>query len=251
MMMNNQLAGKTVLITGASSGLGAHFASVLAAAGAHVMIAARREAALAALAEQIAASGGSVEIARLDVTDLASIQALEPRLATLDVLVNNAGLVREASAFDQSEDDWDAVIDTNLKGCFLMAQAAARAMKVHGRGGQIINIASILGLRQAGMVLPYAVSKAGLIQMTKSLALEWARYNIQVNAIAPGYVETELNEEFWTSDPGKAMIRRIPQRRLGQMTDLDAPLLMLASGGSSYMTGSVLAVDGGHLTSSL
>jgi NAD(P)-dependent dehydrogenase (short-subunit alcohol dehydrogenase family) len=245
------LNGKTALVTGASSGLGAHFATILARHGAHVILAARRETALDSLAVHIRAGGGSAETARLDVTDPASIAALEPQLAKLDILINNAGAVREAPALDQTNDDWDLIMDTNLKGCFLMAQAAARAFKGHGRGGEIVNIASILGLRQAGMVLPYAVSKAGVIQMTKILALEWARYNIRVNAIAPGYIETELNEAFWASDAGQAMLKRIPQRRLGQMADLDAPLLMLASGASAYMTGSILTVDGGHLTSSL
>lgn len=249
--MTFDLTGKTVLVTGASSGLGAHFAQVLAGNGAHVMIAARRAAALESVAADISAAGGKVTIAQLDVTDPASIAALEPQLADLDILVNNAGVVREAPALDQTEADWDAVIDTNLKGCFLMAQAAARAFRAGGRSGNIVNIASILGLRQAGMVLPYAVAKAGLIQMTKTLALEWARYDISVNAIAPGYIETELNSEFWSSAAGEAMLRRIPKRRLGRLADLDAPLLMLASGASAYMTGAVLVVDGGHVTSSL
>lgn len=249
--MTFDLAGKTALVTGASSGLGAHFARVLAAHGATVILAARRADALEQVAATIRSDGGQVRVAVLDVCDSASIAALEPALTGLDILVNNAGVVREAPALDQSEADWDAVVDTNLKGCFLMAQAAGRAFKAHGRGGQIINIASILGLRQAGMVLPYAVAKAGLIQMTKSLALEWARFGICVNAIAPGYLETELNSEFWASDAGAAMLRRIPQRRLGHLADLDGPLLMLASGGSAYMTGAVVTVDGGHLTSSL
>lgn len=245
------LAGKTALVTGASSGLGAHFAQVLAARGAAVILAARRLDALEQVAVAIRAAGGRATTAVLDVCDTASVAALETALAGLDILINNAGVVREAPALDQTEADWDAVVDTNLKGCFLMAQVAARAFRAHGRGGQIVNIASILGLRQAGMVMPYAVAKAGLIQMTKSLALEWARFGISVNAIAPGYVETELNAEFWASEAGKAMLRRIPQRRLGRLGDLDAPLLMLASGASGYMTGAVLTVDGGHLTSSL
>jgi len=249
--MDFGLEGKVALVTGASSGLGAHFARVLAKHGAHVIVAARREESLRVVAAQISADGGRVSTARLDVTSSASIRALQDELAQLDILVNNAGVVREAPALTQSEADWDAVIDTNLKGCFLMAQAAAQAMIAHGRGGQIINIASILGERQAGMVLPYAVSKAGLIQMTKVLALEWARHRICVNAIAPGYIETELNGEFWASEAGKAMIRRIPQRRLGALADLDAPLLMLASGVSAYTTGAVLTVDGGHLVSTL
>lgn len=249
--MTIQLSGKTALVTGASSGLGAHFARTLAGAGAHVILAARRLDALSDMADLIAQEGGSCSVAQLDVTDRASITALEPQLTALDILVNNAGVVRDAPAIDQTEADWDCVIDTNLKGCFLMAQAAARAFRSHKRGGTIINIASILGLRQAGMVLPYAVAKAGLVQMTKLLALEWARFDIAVNAIAPGYLDTDLNSEFWGTEAGKAMLRRIPQRRLGSLADLDAPLLMLASGASKYMTGSVLTVDGGHLTSSL
>lgn len=249
--MTFDLSGKTALVTGASSGLGAHFAQVLAAHGAHVILAARRATALEGVAANISAAGGKASIAQLDVTDPASIAGLEPQLADLDILVNNAGVVREAPALDQTEADWDSVIDTNLKGCFLMAQAAARAFRAGGRSGNIVNIASILGLRQAGMVLPYAIAKAGLIQMTKTLALEWARYDIAVNAIAPGYIETELNSEFWGSAAGEAMLRRIPKRRLGQLADLDAPLLMLASGASAYMTGAVLVVDGGHVTSSL
>jgi NAD(P)-dependent dehydrogenase (short-subunit alcohol dehydrogenase family) len=245
------LAGRTALVTGASSGLGAHFANVLARAGATVVLAARREAELARVAQQIRAGGGSCTTAVLDVTEAASVERLGETFGQLDVLVNNAGLVREAGALDITETDWDSVINTNLKGMFLVAQAAARVMRTRGRGGSIINIASILGLRQAGGVLPYAVSKAGAIQLTKTLALELARFDIRVNALAPGYLETELNRDFWQSDQGLAMIRRIPQRRLGQLEDLDGPLLLLASSASAYMTGAILAVDGGHLVNSL
>lgn len=245
------LSGRTALVTGASSGLGVHFAKTLAGAGAHVILAARRQEALAAVAEAITASGGSCTTAPLDVANSASIAALAPLLEQVNILVNNAGTVREGAAIDQSEDDWDAVVDTNLKGLFFLAQLAARAMKAHGRGGSIINIASILGVRQAKNVLPYAVSKAGVIQLTKTLALEVAQYGIRVNAIAPGYFPTELNGEFWEGSAGQAMLRRIPQRRLGRLEDLDGPLLLLASDASAYMTGSVVTADGGHLLNSL
>ncbi len=251
MTISLSLAGRQALVTGASSGLGAHFARVLAGAGATLILAARRQDALEALASEIRAGGGIAETVALDVTDAASVAALAPRIAGIDILVNNAGVVRSGLALDQHEVDWDAVVDTNLKGMFLVAQAAGRAMRDHGRGGSIINIASILGLRQGMGVLPYAVSKAGVVQMTKSLALETARHRIRVNAIAPGYVETDLNRDYWQTDAGKAMIQRIPQRRLGQVTDLDGPLLLLASDASAYMTGSVIAVDGGHLVSAL
>jgi NAD(P)-dependent dehydrogenase (short-subunit alcohol dehydrogenase family) len=247
----SSLSGKTALVTGASGGLGAHFAAVLARAGADVILTARREPELAAVAHGIREAGGRCQSVALDVTELASIEAIRGWLDRVDILVNNAGVVRASCALDVSEADWNAVIDTNLKGMFLVAQTVARAMRAHGRGGSIINIASILGLRQAAAVLPYAVSKAGAIQVTKTLALELARFGIRVNALAPGYLDTDLNSDYCKSDAGQAMIRRIPQRRLGRLEDLDGPLLLLASDASAYMTGSILAVDGGHLVSTL
>lgn len=245
------LEGKTALITGASSGLGEHFAITLAAAGANVIIGARRQEALESIAERIRLSGGNCTAIGLDVTDSDNIAAAQAHLETVDILVNNAGIVHEAAFLDQTEASWDAVIDTNLKGVFLMTRAVALAMKARGGAGTIINIASILGLRQAGGVAPYATSKAGVIQLTKVTALELARFNIRVNALAPGYLVTELNRSFWDSDAGKSMMRRIPQRRVGQLKNLDGPLLLLASDASAYMTGSVIEVDGGHLLSTL
>jgi NAD(P)-dependent dehydrogenase (short-subunit alcohol dehydrogenase family) len=251
MALSNQLIGKTALITGASSGFGAHFAAVLSDAGASVILAARRIGALQGVAAALRKRGAAVQTLPMDVADAASVERASEALATVDVLVNNAGIVRSGTALEQSEEDWDAVLDTNLKGTFFVARAAAKAMRTAKRAGSIINIASILGERQAGGVLPYAASKAAVIQLTKLLALEWARYNIRVNALAPGYFDTDLNRAFWETEAGKALIQRIPQRRLGQLSDLDGPLLLLASDASLFMTGSILAVDGGHLVSGL
>jgi NAD(P)-dependent dehydrogenase (short-subunit alcohol dehydrogenase family) len=249
------LSGRHALVTGASSGLERHFAGVLAAAGASVTVAARRETALAETVASIAASGGKAQAVRMDVTDASSIERgfaeAEAGFGPVRVVINNAGITMTRAALEVAERDWAGILDTNLKGSWLVAQHAARRLIHHGSGGSIVNIASILGLRVAGGVSPYAVSKAGVLQMTKALALEWARHRIRVNALAPGYIETDLNDDFFSSDAGKALIRRIPQRRLGEATELDGPLLLLASDAGSYMTGSVVAVDGGHLVSGL
>lgn len=245
------LEGRKALITGASSGLGAHFAEVLGKAGAKIVIAARRTDSLNAERDRLAGLGIDVTTLRLDVTDAPAATAAIKSCGPFDILVNNAGIVRSNPALQQSEEDWDAVVDTNLKGMFIVAQTVAQGMKDAGTGGSIVNVASILGLRQAGSVLPYAVSKAGVIQMTKSLALEVARYGIRVNALAPGYLATDLNKDFFESEPGKALIARIPMRRLGRLEDLDGPLLLLASDASRYMNGSTIVVDGGHLVSTL
>lgn len=245
------LYDKTVLVTGASSGLGAHFARLAADAGAKVVLAARRENALARHVETIIARGGIAEAVALDVSDATSVQRLWSTLGAVDVVINNAGIAIGKAALDHDADDWDRVFNTNLRGAFLVAAGAARMMRETGTGGSIVNVASILGLRQSNGVLAYASSKAGLIQMTKSLALEVARYGIRVNALCPGYIETDLSRDFFQTDAGHALIRRIPQRRLGRLEDLDAPLLLLASDASQYITGTTLTVDGGHLVSTL
>ncbi|WP_108262327.1 SDR family NAD(P)-dependent oxidoreductase [Mangrovicoccus ximenensis] len=250
MAHQGRLAGKTALVTGASSGLGHHFAEVLAREGAAVTAAARRTDRLEELVAGIAAAGGSARAVALDVTDPASVAAAFEGAAH-DIVINNAGVTVDGPALKTSEEDWARVIDTDMTGVFRVAQAAARAMTAAGQGGSIVNIASILGLRVAGNLAAYATAKAGVVQMSKSLALEWARHGIRVNALCPGYIETDLNRDFFASEAGQALIRRVPQRRLGQLRDLDGPLLLLASDESAFMTGSVIAVDGGHLVSSL
>lgn len=250
-----QLEGMHGLVTGASSGLGREFAGFLAASGARVTLAARREGVLARSVDEIRAQGGEAQSVGMDVTDAPSIEAglkqAERGFGPVTVLVNNAGITAVGAALDLDEAAWDQVMATNLKGAWLTAQAIARRMVAAGTAGSIINIASILGFRVAGNVMPYAVSKAGIVQMTKALALEWARHRIRVNALAPGYIETDLNREFFATDAGRALIKRIPQRRLGEAKELEGPLLLLASAAGSYMTGSVIAVDGGHLVSGL
>lgn len=256
---------KVVMVTGASSGLGMYFAEALASRGAIVVMGARRLQPLEALSARINDDGGQALAVVLDVTSrdsvIAAFDLVEETYGHVDVVVNNAGVAPNKPFLEQTEEDWDQTLDTNLKGAFLVSQVFAdRLIKVQeARKSQnkplaqasIINIASILASRVIGNMAPYSASKAGLEQLTKAMALELARYQIRVNAIAPGYIETDMNRDFFQSDGGKQLIRRIPQRQLGKGEDLLGPLCLLASEASRYMTGSVITVDGGHLVSSL
>ncbi len=249
-MTEGSLAGRTALVTGASSGLGRHFATVLAQNGAKVAIAARRMEHLEALAGEIGKTGGHALPIALDVADPEAIQAAvektEQDLGPIGILINNSGIAPSESALDVDEKLWDQVMDVNLKGAWIMAQETARRMIEAGQGGSIINIASVLSLRVQKGTAPYAISKAGLLQMTKALALEWARFDIRVNAIAPGYFETDISRAFLQSDAGQRMAKSIPQRRFGEPEDLDGALMFLAGDGSKYVTGVLIPVDGGH-----
>jgi NAD(P)-dependent dehydrogenase (short-subunit alcohol dehydrogenase family) len=242
------LQGRTALVTGASGALGEHFARVLHAAGARVALAARRADALTRLAAELGERAAAVP---LDVTDAAAVgrafDAAEAAFgAPCDVVVNNAGIAVTRPALQQTEEDWDQVLDVNLRGCFLVAQAAAQRLVAAGKPGSIVNIASVGGLRVLSGVAGYTASKAALLQMTRQLAVEWARHGIRVNAIAPGYVLTPINAGFFATEAGQALVKRSPQRRLGKPEDLTGPLLLLASDAGAHMTGATVVVDGGH-----
>ena len=220
-----------------------------------MVAAARRRDKLDALVETITTDGGQCLAVAMDVSDSGSVVAgldvMESTVGLPSVIINNAGVGCDAPFLQLTEADWDNTLNINLKGAFLVSQLAARRIVERGDGASIINIASILGERVAGNVAPYAASKAGLIQLTKAMALELARYQIRVNAIAPGYVETDINRDFFQTELGERMFKKIPQRQLGQVEDLLGPLLLLASDASRYMTGAVIVVDGGHLVNSL
>jgi NAD(P)-dependent dehydrogenase (short-subunit alcohol dehydrogenase family) len=243
-----RLDGTVALVTGASGALGRHFARVLHAAGASVVLGARQPESVIDLLPDRAMA------VPLDVTDDAAIpaalSAATARFGPVTLLVNNAGIAATRPFLDHTPEDWDQVMQVDLRGAFRMAQAASRGMVAAG-GGAVVNVASILGARVIPGVAGYSAAKAGLIQLTRQMAVELARHRIRVNALAPGYIATDINRAFFESEAGQAMIRRIPQRRLGRVDDLTGPLLLLASAAGAHMTGSVVTVDGGHSVNSL
>ena len=244
------LDGKVALVTGASSGLGARFAQALALAGARVLLCARREDRLRTVVDEIARAGGKAAAIRLDVTDEVAVgeafDAAEAAFGPVDILVNNAGIAPMGLVTETSTEEWDAVIGVNLRAAFMVAREGARRMVAQGTGGSIVNIASILASFGTKGGAAYCASKGGVVQLTRTMALELARHNIRVNAIAPGYFTSEMNEEYFETEAAQRMIKDVPMRRVADPNELDAALLMLAGPGGSYITGSVVTVDGGH-----
>lgn len=251
------LSGRVAFVTGASSGLGAQFARSLARSGAAVVLAARRIEKLKDLRAQIEGEGGDAHVVGLDVTDVDSIKAAvahaETEMGSIDILVNNSGVSTTQRIQDVTEEDYDFVFDTNLKGAFFVAQEVGKRMLARARGaapgsftgGRIINIASMAGLRVLPQIGVYCMSKAAVIQMTKAMALEWGRFGINVNAICPGYIDTEINHHHWQTDSGRKLIAMLPRKRVGEPADLDAVLMMLASDQSHFVNGAVIAADDG------
>ncbi len=252
------LDGKIAFVTGASSGLGARFARVLAANGAQVVLASRRTERLKELRAEIEAEGGAAHVVALDVTDHDSIRAAvahaETEAGPIDILVNNSGVSTTQRLVDVTPDDYDFVFDTNTRGAFFVAQEVAKRMIARARGSandasprhaRIINIASMAGLKVLSQIGVYCMSKAAVVQMTKAMALEWGRFNINVNAICPGYIVTELNQEHWESEAGRKLIQMMPRRRVGKPEDLDGLLLLLAHDQSHFVNGAIIAADDG------
>ncbi|PAT43843.1 SDR family oxidoreductase [Vandammella animalimorsus] len=250
------LSGRVALVTGASSGLGSRFAQTLAAAGATVVLASRRRDALQAVQQRITQAGGRAFVTAMDVTDPASIEAAladaQAQAGPIDILVNNSGVSTTQKLQDVTPQDWDFVLDTNLKGAFFVAQGVARQMIARAQAGggalqgaRIINVASMAGLRVLPMIGIYAVSKAGVVQMTRAMALEWGRFGINVNALCPGYIETEINRAHFQTESGKKLIQMLPRKKVGQPEDLDGLIVLLASGASHFVNGAVIAADDG------
>lgn len=251
------LSGRVAFVTGASSGLGASFAKTLARAGAGVVLAARRVERLKTLRAEIEAEGGDAHVVALDVTDTSSIASAvahaETEMGTIDILVNNSGVGQSQKLVDVTPEDYDYVMDTNTRGAFFVAQAVAKRMIARSRGtapgtftgGRIVNIASAAGLRAFGQIGVYAMSKAAVIHMTRSMALEWGRYGINVNAICPGYVDTEINHHQWQTEAGRKLVDMLPRKRVGKPEDLDAVLMMLCANESHFVNGAVISADDG------
>ncbi len=251
------LSGRVAMVTGASGGLGAQFARTLAAAGAGVVLAARRVERLKTLRAEIEAAGGDAHVVALDVTDPDSIKAAvahaETEMGTIDILVNNSGVSTTQKLVDVTPDDFDYVMGTNARGAFFVAQEVGKRMIARSRGaapgtftgGRIVNVASMAGLRVLGQIGVYCMSKAAVIHMTRAMALEWGRYGINVNAICPGYIDTEINHHHWQTEAGQKLIQMLPRKRVGQPQDLDAVLMMLCANQSHFVNGAVISADDG------
>jgi NAD(P)-dependent dehydrogenase (short-subunit alcohol dehydrogenase family) len=251
------LEGRVALITGASSGLGAQFARTLSKAGACVVLAGRRVERLKDLRAEIEGNGGDAHVVQLDVTDVASIKAAvahaETEVGTLDILINNSGVSTTQRLTDVTENDYDYVMDTNTRGAFFVAQEVGKRMLARARGaapgtfigGRIVNVASMAGLRVLSQIGVYAMSKAAVIHMTRAMALEWGKYGINVNAICPGYIDTEINHHHWSTEQGRKLVELLPRKRVGQPQDLDTSLLMLCANESHFINGAVIQADDG------
>jgi NAD(P)-dependent dehydrogenase (short-subunit alcohol dehydrogenase family) len=251
------LSGRVALVTGASGGLGAQFAKTLSRAGAAVVLASRRVDKLKELRAQIEAEGGDAHVVELDVTDHASIKSgvahAETEVGPIDILVNNSGVSTTQRIQDVAEEDYDFIFSTNVKGAFFVAQEVGKRMLARAKGaapgtyagGRIINIASMAGLRVLPQIGVYCMSKAAVVQMTRAMALEWGKFGINVNAICPGYIDTEINHHHWETEQGKKLVQMLPRKRIGKPEDLDALLVMLASGESHFVNGAVIAADDG------
>jgi len=251
------LSGRVAFVTGASSGLGAQFARTLSRAGAAVVLASRRVEKLKDLRAQIEAEGGDAHVTQLDVTSLDSIKSAvahaETEVGSIDILVNNSGVSTTQRIQDVTEEDYDFIFDTNVKGAFFVAQAVGKRMLARAKGaapgtyigGRIINIASVAALKVLPQIGVYCMSKAAVVQMTKAMALEWGRFGINVNALCPGYIATELNEEHWVTDGGQKLVGMLPRKRVGKPEDLDGLIVLLASGQSHFVNGAVIAADDG------
>ena len=257
MSYNIDLSGRVALVTGASSGLGTQFAKTLAKAGAGVVLAGRRVDRLKALRAEIEADGGDAHVVTLDVTDHDSIKAAvahaETEMGTLDILVNNSGVSTTQKLTDIEPEDYDYIFDTNTKGAFFVAQEVGKRMLARAKGsapgtftgGRIVNIASMAGLKVLGQIGVYCMSKAAVIHMTRSMALEWGKHGINVNAICPGYIDTEINHHHWSTDSGRKLVDMLPRKRVGQPQDLDSLLMMLCANESHFINGAVIQADDG------